>query len=107
MDIAITIPDRVMNQLDFEAMEKRFGHGVIPTIGFSTHALDKSRSTGGIDENRCRHIGCLDRNGRGPRASAMFLEKRIEPFVKATTEKNDLVLDVLQEVGPLALWLWI
>jgi len=38
---------------------------------------------------------------------AMFLEKRIEPFVKATTEKNDLVLDVLQEVGPLALWLWI
>ena len=32
----------VMNELDFEQMEKRFGHGIIPTIGFSTHCLDKA-----------------------------------------------------------------
>ncbi len=33
----------------------------------------------------------LDENIEHP---AMFLEELIEPFVKATTEKDDLVLDV-------------
>ena len=31
-----------MNQLGFEQMEKRFGHRIIPTVGFSTHALYKA-----------------------------------------------------------------
>ena len=28
-----------MNQLGFEAREKRFGYGILSTVGFSTHAL--------------------------------------------------------------------
>ena len=31
-----------MNELNFEQMGKRFGHGIIPTIGFLIHALDKA-----------------------------------------------------------------
>ena len=42
MDVGVSISGMVMNELDFEQMGKRFGHGIIPTIGFLNHALDKA-----------------------------------------------------------------
>src|SRR5210317_878779 len=32
----------VVNQFRFDNPEKRFGHGIIPTVTFTTHALDET-----------------------------------------------------------------
>ena len=42
MDVGVSISRMVMNEFDFEQMEKRFGYGIIPTIVFLTHAMDKA-----------------------------------------------------------------